>query len=82
MAADIQVPEVSTIDLRDFAVQQGIEGVGFYPSSGFVHIDVRPRRFWWVDYSLPGHQQSPIPDPEGNAPSTKSLPIANHDHRL
>lgn len=78
MAADIYVPGIAAEDLRDYAVQQKVRGVGFYPSSGFVHIDIRPRRFWWVDYSRPGRIQNLIPDPEGKAPTNP--PSKTHDH--
>jgi len=29
-------------------------GVGYYPNSTFVHLDVRDRSTFWVDYSGPG----------------------------
>jgi uncharacterized protein YcbK (DUF882 family) len=69
MAADIYVDGVPSIEVRDLAVASRIEGIGFYPSSGFIHLDVRPRRFWWVDYSRPGHSDRLVPDPEGDAPA-------------
>jgi len=31
----------------------GFVGVGVYPASQFVHVDVRPRSYFWVDYSGP-----------------------------
>lgn len=46
LAMDIRVPGVRLTDLRDaaWALQGG--GVGYYPGSDFVHIDVgRPRRW-------------------------------------
>lgn len=71
MAADISVTGVPLQDVRDFVVQRRLGGIGYYPHSNFVHIDVRPRRFWWVDYSWPGQREELIPDPEGNAPPVK-----------
>lgn len=68
MAVDIHVPGVPAIDVRDYAVSRDIGGIGFYPKSGFVHLDVRERRFWWVDYSRPGQIDRLIPDPDGTAP--------------
>jgi hypothetical protein len=68
MAADVAVPGVSPQALRDFAVERGLGGIGFYPNSGFVHLDVRDRRFWWVDYSEPGRREGLVPDPDGTAP--------------
>jgi hypothetical protein len=31
----------------------GFVGVGVYPTSQFVHVDVRPRSYFWVDFSGP-----------------------------
>src|SRR5262249_37145908 len=31
----------------------GFVGVGIYPVSGFVHVDVRERSYFWVDMSGP-----------------------------
>ncbi len=46
MAMDIHVPDVSTTSLRETAVRMQRGGVGFYPSSGFVHLDVGNIRAW------------------------------------
>ncbi len=45
-AIDIQVLGVSTERLRDAALSLGMGGVGYYPSSHFVHVDVGPVRTW------------------------------------
>jgi uncharacterized protein YcbK (DUF882 family) len=45
-AIDIRVPGVSTIALRDAALALHAGGVGFYPVSQFVHVDVGPVRTW------------------------------------
>ncbi len=50
-AIDIRVPGVSTERLRDIAWCEGGGGVGYYPGSKFVHVDVGRKRFWggnWV----------------------------------
>lgn len=45
-AIDIRIPGVPLTRLRDAAVALGVGGVGFYPDSDFVHVDVgRPRRW-------------------------------------
>jgi len=46
MAADIALPGRSLGDLRRVAVAIGRGGVGIYPKSGFVHVDVGPPRTW------------------------------------
>ncbi|KAA5606953.1 DUF882 domain-containing protein [Roseospira marina] len=46
MAADIALPGRSLDDLHRVAVAMGRGGVGAYPSSGFVHVDVGPPRTW------------------------------------
>jgi uncharacterized protein YcbK (DUF882 family) len=46
MAMDIHVPDVSTDRLRETAIRMQRGGVGFYPSSGFVHLDVGNVRAW------------------------------------
>jgi uncharacterized protein YcbK (DUF882 family) len=45
-AIDIRVPGVSTIALRNAALSLHAGGVGFYPVSQFVHVDVGPVRTW------------------------------------
>ena len=46
MAIDIVVPDRSTEQVRDAALNLRRGGVGYYPSSGFVHVDVGPVRRW------------------------------------
>ncbi len=45
-AIDIQVPGVQTLALRNAALAIGAGGVGYYPTSHFVHVDVGPVREW------------------------------------
>lgn len=53
-AIDFVVPGTSDEDVARFAREQGFCGVGIYPTSGFVHLDVRERSYFWVDASGPG----------------------------
>jgi len=53
-AMDLVVPGASDEDVAKFAREQGFSGVGVYPVSGFVHVDVRERSYFWVDTSGPG----------------------------
>jgi uncharacterized protein YcbK (DUF882 family) len=45
-AIDIRVPGVATRRLRDAALSLDAGGVGYYPRSQFVHVDVGPVRQW------------------------------------
>ena len=46
MAIDVRLPDVELRHLHAAAVSLGRGGVGFYPESNFVHIDVGPVRAW------------------------------------
>jgi uncharacterized protein YcbK (DUF882 family) len=45
-AIDIRVPGVSTVRLRNAALSLHAGGVGYYPVSKFVHVDVGSVREW------------------------------------
>ena len=45
-AIDIRIPGVSTLALRNAALALGQGGVGYYPRSGFVHVDTGRVRTW------------------------------------
>jgi hypothetical protein len=55
-AIDVRVRGVSRETLRDFARTLDETGVGYYPNSVFVHVDVRDTRSYWVDRSGPGEE--------------------------
>src|SRR5262249_39264073 len=46
MAADIRLPDRSLADVRKAALAMKTGGVGYYPASQFVHIDVGRVRSW------------------------------------
>lgn len=46
MAVDIRIPGISALRLRDAALSLHRGGVGFYPESDFVHVDVGRVRHW------------------------------------
>jgi uncharacterized protein YcbK (DUF882 family) len=53
-ASDIRVDGVSSHELKAFVetLDAGGMGIGIYPVTGFVHIDVRPPpSYRWIDYS-------------------------------
>jgi uncharacterized protein YcbK (DUF882 family) len=57
-ACDFRVEGVKAADLRDY-LRRAFEkvGVGYYPNSSFVHLDVRKdRSAFWIDYSGPGER--------------------------
>jgi uncharacterized protein YcbK (DUF882 family) len=45
-AIDIRLPGVSTLALRNAALKLGRGGVGYYPKSNFIHVDVGRVRRW------------------------------------
>ncbi len=53
-AMDFHVDGVSNEDLRDYCKGFRDVGVGYYPNSSFVHLDVRPTSATWVDLAGPG----------------------------
>ena len=66
-AADIALPGVRDRRLAHFLRRQGFVGVGVYPVSGFVHVDVRAQSFFWTDHSGPGQAQRNRPTAFGAA---------------
>ncbi len=45
-AIDIRIPGIGTATLRDAALALHRGGVGYYPASQFVHVDVGRVRRW------------------------------------
>lgn len=60
LAADIVLPGVDDKSLASHARSLGGTGVGLYPRSGFVHVDVRSSPHYWVDSSGPGQRSRPV----------------------
>lgn len=50
MAADIRIPGMTPLMARDLAESMGVHGLGYYPVSGFIHVDVRDDKSRWTDY--------------------------------
>ncbi len=65
-AIDIRVEGVPNEVLRDYCLTLTKVGVGYYPRSSFVHIDVRSKAVYWVDWSRPG--EPPMYLPPGESP--------------
>ncbi|RMH81023.1 MAG: DUF882 domain-containing protein [Acidobacteria bacterium] len=45
-AIDIRIADMEIKSLRDLAISLRFGGVGYYPKSGFVHLDTGPFRYW------------------------------------
>ncbi|MDP9034456.1 MAG: DUF882 domain-containing protein [Myxococcota bacterium] len=52
-AIDLIVPGIADEAVARFVREIGFVGVGVYPSSQFVHVDIRPRSYFWIDSSGP-----------------------------
>ena len=52
-AIDFALPGVSDVRLAAWLRPRGFVGVGIYPTSGFVHLDVRARSYYWRDLTGP-----------------------------
>lgn len=51
-ACDIRIEGVGIREIARFAETTFARtGVGYYPNSGFVHVDARSQSYFWVDYS-------------------------------
>ena len=57
-AIDLRVDGVPARALCDYLRTFENVGVGLYPNGGFVHLDVRDKRSYWVDLSSPGRRPS------------------------
>jgi uncharacterized protein YcbK (DUF882 family) len=55
-AIDFSVSGIPNTVLRDFVKTLDKVGVGYYPNSSFVHLDVREQWTYWIDYSGPGQR--------------------------
>ncbi len=53
-AIDIRIEGVPVTSVRDYCRTLTNVGCGYYPTSRFVHVDVRDRAAYWVDWSGPG----------------------------
>lgn len=53
-AIDFRIRGVPNTELRDFCKTFDHVGVGYYPNSLFVHLDVRRESATWTDLSRPG----------------------------
>jgi LysM repeat protein len=53
-AVDFSIPGIDNTVVRDYLRTLPAAGVGYYPNSSFVHLDVRDTATYWVDFAGPG----------------------------
>jgi LysM repeat protein len=83
-ACDFSVLGVTNETLRDAVRKYPRVGVGYYPNSSFVHLDVREGSAYWIDYAGPGEPprvsprpaQGPDPTPRAETPATEAATTA------
>lgn len=77
-AVDFAVEGVPNTALRDFLRTQARVGVGYYPNSSFVHLDVRKQNAYWIDHAGPGQPPSywrrPVAPPVNPPPPVNAAP--------
>jgi uncharacterized protein YcbK (DUF882 family) len=82
-AVDFRIPGVPLTELRDYCSHFANVGVGYYPRSQFVHLDVRQKAARWTDWSLPGQaailQKPAEPDDATNDGSMAPAPRSEAD---
>ena len=74
-AVDFSIPGVSNETIRDYLRRFERVGVGYYPNSSFVHLDVRDTSAYWVDYAGPG--EAPRTKPRSSSAVAEA---SDHDH--
>jgi uncharacterized protein YcbK (DUF882 family) len=76
VACDFRIEGVPNAELRDFERGLPRVGVGYYPNSEFVHLDVDPMRnkhaAFWIDYSKPGERARYSKDPTSDLVAEKA----------
>jgi uncharacterized protein YcbK (DUF882 family) len=82
-AIDFRIPGIPLTDLRDYCEKIDHVGVGYYPRSQFVHLDVRRTAARWTDFSGPGEapliarKGQPLPIP--GEPAASDEPASADD---
>ncbi|MBX7192198.1 MAG: DUF882 domain-containing protein [Sandaracinaceae bacterium] len=73
-ALDLRVVGASLEEVHAFALGFDDSGVGLYPTSEFLHVDVRPRVTRWVDLAGPGEPANMVEVVTGRDGSAASAP--------
>lgn len=66
-AVDFSIVGVPNVIVRQYLLLFDNVGVGFYPNSSFVHLDVRDGAMQWIDYAGPGEAPRRRPKTPGLA---------------
>lgn len=69
-AIDFSIPGVPNSVLRQYLLLLADVGVGYYPNSSFLHLDVRSCPIQWTDYAGPGEAPRRSPRRAPRAPRT------------
>jgi uncharacterized protein YcbK (DUF882 family) len=81
-AMDFSIEGIPNTTVRDFCRTFRNAGVGYYPNSSFVHLDVRTGKTYWIDYSHPGeapHYDSPSSQSSADESARDVEPHPGHD---
>jgi len=81
-AFDFSIPGIPNEAIRDFLRTLPDVGVGYYPNSTHVHLDVREKSTYWVDYSFPGERPHYAYEPGSHGWGPRERAIADALDRL
>lgn len=79
-ALDFSIPGIPNEALRDYLRTLDDVGVGYYPNSSFVHLDVRGYNSYWIDYAGPGEAPRKGSKKKGDKKRNDSDSPPDHDH--
>lgn len=78
-ALDFSIPGIPNEALRDYLRTIDDVGVGYYPNSSFVHLDVRGYNSYWIDMAGPGEAPRKTKKSEKTRKSTSKTPKTKDD---
>ena len=80
-AVDFRIRGIPNAVIRDFCRTLPNVGVGYYPNSTFVHLDIRECSAYWVDFSGPGEAPR-YATPSGKDPAASKSRRARQTARV
>ncbi len=79
-ALDFSIPGIPNEVLRDYLRTIDGVGVGYYPNSSFLHLDVRGYNSYWIDHAGPGEApRTKTPPKKGSEKSGNESPPEGDD---